>query len=348
MMPEEWPIAAPAADGSARARAPGRSRLSTVRIDFFLDPAQRLTEQERALMTVMLHQLVRDLASALRAALPSGWLAANDEDDAQLVETLRRAGLLDDPGLMALLLQRADEERISIAARARGGRREARMLQGLVSTDHGAVASAAMALILARGRRRDRFGQCLTALDDLPSASAIALLNAVAAALRAELVASRGMAEADQELASAVEHVAGQRDATRSVASLTAGLIGQLDEAGILTDELILAAAHEGEVGVVAAVLARRSGFALDAVLGVILSGDAENVMALFRAASVSRDLAAGLLAAIGDLLGLADAGEAISRFDAMPEGAVDRVRSWLTADPAYRTAIDRLGQGRG
>ena len=348
MMPEEWPIAAPAGDEGVPSRAPGRGRLSTVRVDFFLDPSQRLTEQERALMTVMLHQLVRDLASALRAALPGGWLAANDEDDAALVDTLRTAGLLDEPGLMALLLQRADEERISVAARARGGRREARVLQGLVSNAHGAVAAAAMALILARGRRRDRFGQCLIAFDDLPSGSAVALINSVAAALRAELAANRGTPEADHELAAAVQRVMGGRDANRSVASLTAALIGQLDEAGTLTDELILAAAHEGEVGFVAAVLARRGGIALDAALDVFLSGDAPTVMALFRAAAVSRDLAAGLLAGIGDLLGIADAGGAISLFDEMAQADVDGARSWLTTDPSYRAALDRLGQGCG
>ena len=299
-------------------------------------------------MTVMLHQLVRDLASAVRAALPSGWLAANDEDDAALVETLRTAGLLDDPGLMALLLQRADEERISVAARARGGRREARVLQGLVSNEHGAVAAAAMALILARGRRRDRFGQCLVAFDDLPSASASVLVNSVAAALRAELAANRGIPEADHELAAAVQRVTEQRDANRSVAFLTAALVCQLDEAGTLTDELILAAAHEGEVGVVAAVLARRAGIALDAALDVLLSGDARTVMTMFRAAAVSRDLAAGLLAGIGDLLGMADAGDAISLFDAMAPGDVDAARSWLATDPAYRAALHRLGQDRG
>ncbi len=299
-------------------------------------------------MTVMLHQLVRDLASAVRAALPSGWLAANDEDDAALVETLRTAGLLDEPGLMALLLQRADEERISVAARARGGRREARVLQGLVSNEHGAVAAAAMALILARGRRRDRFGQCLIAFDDVPSGSATALVSSVAAALRAELAANRGIPAADHELAAAVQRVTEQQDANRGVASLTAALVCQLDEAGTLTAELILAAAHEGEVSVVAAVLARRAGIALDAALDVLLSGDARTVMALFRAAAVSRDLAAGLLAGIGDLLGIADAGDAISLFDAMAPSDVDAARSWLATDPAYRAALDRLGQDRG
>src|SRR6478752_4012437 len=203
MMPEEWPIAAPATDGSGPARPAGRGRLSTVRRDFFLNPAERLTEQERALMTAMLHCLVSDVADAVRAALPSGRIAANDEGDAALVEALTASGLLDEPGLMALLLRRADEERIATAARARSGRREARVLQGLVSHDYGAVAAAAMALILGRGRRRDRFGQCLVAFDDLSKHSAETIAYAVAAALRREVASSRGAPGADIELAEA-------------------------------------------------------------------------------------------------------------------------------------------------
>src|SRR3982751_1349718 len=207
MMPEEWPIAAPAADGDGRARPAGRGRLATVRRDFFLNPAERLTEQERALMTAMLHCLVSDVADAVRAALPSGRIAANDEGDAFLVEALTASGLLDEPGLMALLLRRADEERIATAARARSGRREARVLQGLVSHDYGAVAAAAMAVILARGRRRDRFGQCLIAFDDLPEASAEHLVNAADEGLRRDLAAARGAPGADLELAQACDRV---------------------------------------------------------------------------------------------------------------------------------------------
>src|SRR6185503_13606026 len=120
-------------------------------------------------------------ADAIRAALPSGRIAANDEGDAALVAALTSSGLLDEPALMALLLRRADEERIATAARARSGRREARVLQGLESHD-----------------------------DE------------------------------------------------RGIDALTAGLVHFLDEAGGLTDELILGAANEGEVAFVAEVLARR------------------------------------------------------------------------------------------
>ena len=348
MMPEEWPIAAPAADGDGRARLAGRGRLSTVRRDFFLDPAKRLTEQERALMTAMLHCLVGDVADAIRAALPSGRAAANDEDDAALIEALTVSGLLDEPGLMALLLRRADEERISIAARARSGRREARVLQGLVSHDYGAVAAAAMALILGRGRRRDRFGQCLIAFDDLAEGSAETLVNAVAAGLRRESAVGRGEGAADVELADASEAVLGNRDEERSIEALTASLVHFLDESGGLSDELILAAAHEGEVSFVAEVLARRAGVPAESAMDEFLSGEAEHVMALLRAAGMSRELGAGLLAGIGDLLGIADAGAAITVFDRLTDAEVQAARSWLMTAPTYRAALERLGQGRG
>jgi hypothetical protein len=348
MMPEEWPIAAPAADGNAPARLAGRGRLSTVRRDFFLDPAKRLTEQERALMTAMLHCLVSDVADSVRSALPNGRLAANDEGDTALIEALTVSGLLDEPGLMTLLLRRADEERIATAARARSGRREARVLQGLVSHDYGAVAAAAMALILGRGRRRDRFGQCLIAFDDLRATSAEALVHAVAAGLRRELAVTRGGPAADLELSEATDKVLEEHDEERGIDALTAALVHFLDESGGLTDDLILAAAHEGEVAFVAEVLARRAGIPTESAMDEFLSAETEHVMTLLRMGGVSRELGAGLLAGIGDLLGIGDAGAAIGLFDRMSDEQARAARSWLLTDPVYRSALERLGQGRG
>src|SRR5436305_244693 len=214
---------------------------------------------------------------------------------------------------MAMLLRRADEERIATAARARSGRREARVLQGLVSHDYGAVAAAAMALILARGRRRDRFGQCLIGFDDLPEASAEHLVQAVSAGLRRELAAARGPSMADAELTQASDSVLEAHDSERSIESLTAALVHFLDEGGGLTDDLILAAAHEGEIGFVAEVLARRGGVASDSAMDELLSGDAKRLMGVLRVAGASRGLSAGLLGGIGDLLGIGEAGEAIA-----------------------------------
>lgn len=347
MMPEEWPIAAPAADRSVPAHAGGRGRLATVRADFFLDPAHRLSEQERALMSAMLHSLVGEVADVIRAALPPGWAAANDESDLALVDSLSRSGLLDHPDLMALLLRRADEERIGAAGRARSGRSEARAIQGLVSNDDGAVSAAAMALILARGRRRDRFGQCLLLFDDLPPGPAEQLVSVICAGLRVGLEPVHGPAAADSALAAAAGSVLAAHDPARSVDAATRALIAALD-AGPTLEPLLLAAAHEGELAFIAYAAAARAGVDGAAAVDELLSGDVRRVMALLRMAGLPRDRVAGILAAMGDLLGLDDAPRAIALFDRLSESEVAEARVWLASPPAYRRAVEALDGHRG
>lgn len=349
MMAEEWPIEPASADQArAPARGAGGDRLSTVRADFFLDPAARLTEQERALMTAMLHCLVGDIADEICAALPSGAAAANDDGNLTLVEALSAARLLDRPALVRLLLRRADEERITAAAKARSGRREARVIQGLVSHEDGAIAAAAMSLILARGRRRDRFGQCLLHFDDLPPAEAQTLVQLIAAALRREVAAGQGIAEADALLTAAGEQVAQRHDPDSGIEALTGRVVQLLDEIGSLSDDLIASAAMEGEMIFVGQTLSRRSAVRGDVALDELLSGDDVRVMALMRIAGVRREVAASLLAGVGDLLGIGDPGRAIAAFDQMTEAQVENARSWLSSEPGYRAAVARMGVENG
>ena len=349
MMPEEWPIAAaPAAEQSSNAPRRGRDRLSTVRADFFLDPSARLTEQERALMTAMLHCLVRDISDELRAALPNGLAAANDDGNLALIDRLFSARLLDRPALVRLLLRRADEERISTAAGARTGRREARVLQGLVSHSDGAVAAAAMALILARGRRRDRFGQCLLHFDDLSAEEARQLVQVVCAVLRGELVTMVRPAEADRLLAAAAAHVLASHDPGSSIEALTAKLVGLLEEEGGLTDDMLVAGAIEGEMTFVAQILAIRAQISGEQAIDELLSGDERRVMAILRGGSVKRQVVARMLAGVGDLLGIGDLGAAIDTFDGLSDEHAEDARTWLTTDRAYRDAVTALGSTGG
>lgn len=298
-------------------------------------------------MTAMLHCLVGDLAGEIRAALPAGWAGAND-DEAAIVDSLTRAGLLDDGDLMELLLRRADEERIGTAARARSGRREARAVQGLVSHHNGNVSAAAMALVLARGRRRDRFGQCLIGFDDLSSEGAGRLVLAIAAALRNDIAAAHGAASADSELAAAAAQLLDRHDPARSIEALSGAVVTLLDESGALSDDIILACAQEGEVAFLAQVLARRAGIAATVALDELLSGEADQLMALLRLAGFSRELSAGLLASIGDLLGIGDPGAAIGVLDRMSAEEVKAAASWLSAPSAYRAALQALGNRNG
>jgi hypothetical protein len=130
--------------------------------------------------------------------------------------------------------------------------------------------------------------------------------------------------------------------------ALTAALVELLHEKGGLTDELLLAAANEGEISFVANALGHLGVIPADSVLEALLSADARLIMALLRAAGASRELSAGLLAAIGDLLGIGDPGEAIGVFDRMTDEQVSAARAWLTTAPAYRSALEALGEGHG
>jgi hypothetical protein len=347
MVPEEWPDAAEAAGDSASVRGAG-DRLATVRLDFFLHPAERLTEQERALMTAMLHCLVADIADEIRAALPKRAAAANDEGNLAIIEALSAARLLDRPALVRLLLRRADEERISNAANARSGRREARVLQGLVSHDDGAVAAAAMGLIIARGRRRDRFGQCLLHFDDLSDVEARTLVHVVSAALRGDLASVGSAAESDRLIAEAAGQVLASHDPESGIDTLTETLVRLLQEEGALSDELIVAGAMEGEMTFLAHALASRSAVPAHVAMDELLSGNERRAMTVLRIAEVSRTVAASLLAGIGDLLGIPDPGRAITAFDRLSDAEVEDARAWLTTDPAYRTAVKALRSSRG
>jgi hypothetical protein len=319
-----------------------------VRRDFFLDPEQRLSEQERALMTAMLHAMVSDIADELRASLPASSAVANDEDNSELIAELTAARLLDQPPLIELLLRRADEEQIATAVKARSGRRDGRLLQTLVSDENASISAAAMALILARGRRRDRFGQARIEFDDLPAETAVALTQVVSAGLRQRLMVTVDKKAADRQLAAASAALLARHDEDKRLEALAAALIRLLDEQGRLDEDLIAAAAEDGEVALVAQALARRAAIGGEEAFDLLLGGEGASLMLLLRMAGASRELAARLLAGPGDLLEIADAGRAIARFDSITQEEVDSTREWLRLDPTYRSALAALGQDHG
>ncbi len=101
-------------------------------------------------------------------------------------------------------------------------------------------------------------------------------------------------------------------------------------------------------MGFVAEVLGRRSGLPGPSARDQLLSGDTKRIIALLKIAGCSRALAASLLAGIGDLIGIDDAGAAIALFDKMPKAAVASARAWLGTAVEYRDALDALEPQRG
>ena len=347
MVPDEWPIALPSEDeGGYPARPAGRRRLPTVRRDFFLDPRDRLTEQERALMTSMLAELLGTIAEEIRATLPLGSAAANDEDSQQLLRQLSDSGLLDHADLIALLLRRADEERIANAVRARSAPRSG-FLQSLIADEDEGISASAMALILARGRRRNRLGQPRIEFEDLPEQLANMLAHSVAAALRLH---APGLAqkEGHPPFGKAAASLLATRDDHKAIDVLTAVLVRTLNRSGYLDERLLESAAEEGDVAFLAAALGERAGIGASGAWDYLADGDNGRLVLLLRLAGVSRDFAAKVLALLGDLVGIGDLGTEIGRFDELDEGRARSVSEWLQLDPGYRAALRTLGGESG
>lgn len=299
-------------------------------------------------MTSLLHGLVANIADEIRAGLAPGLAAANDDDNAELIAELSRAGLLDRPELIALLLRCADEERIATAMKARADSRHSRFLQALVGDEDASVSAAAMALILARGRRRDRFGQPSVEFDDIPRTTAVALVQTIAAAIRRRLVGSVSGEAADAQLTSASAALIHRHDESRRIDQVVGALVEALDAGGKLDEATLDASAEEGDVAFLAQALARRAEIPVDSAWEYLLAGRSGRAMVLLRMAGLSRDFAARLLANAGELLGIADLVEEITRFDTLGEADVLAARAWLRLDPDYRDALVALEKGHG
>lgn len=345
MAPVEWPIAAPASDeGAIPARVAGSDRLPAVRADFFLDPNARLTEQERSLMTAMLSDLVAMLADECTALL-AGAEPANDEGE-RVFDRLRSAGLLDIPNLLALLLRRAEEERIAAGIMAGRPASKSRFLQSLVSDGEPEISASAMALILARGRRRDRFGGPRLIFDDLPAELAFTLVNSVAAALRQPLCSRMDAAEADERVTSAATALLARHDEGNRLAARTFELVHALERAGRLDETLLHSALEQGEVAIVTEALARLSGIGFNAAWEHF-TGKSGQLALLARMSGLSRDLAGEIVASAAEVLN-SDVESEIAEFDRLGEDEVESARKWLRLDANYRSALRRLASSDG
>ena len=339
MMPEEWPIAAEAADRMVDpARGRGPSRLSTVRADFFLDEDDRLTEQERALMTAMLHDIVETLAHEIGAAAGA---AAPSDDTASLAPRLVERGLVDRPGLVALMLRRSDEFRISSTFAGSHGPRRLPLLPKLVSDEDPDIAAAAMALVMARGRRRNGFGQPRIELADLPMADREALAFAVAAGISPNR-------ESDARFAAAAQRVV---DSTREEQSLdfaTSALVDATDAAGRDRLDLLVQASAEGEVALVAQILSRESGVGPQAAWDHLLNSGEGGLALLARMSGLSRPLAARVIADLGSSTFATSVEDEIGRFDSLTEDEVAAASRHWQLPRDFRAARVALGGVNG
>ena len=258
---------------------------------------------------------------------------------------LWRSGLLDRPGLVGLLLRRADEQRLSGALQLRQSPGRSPLVQRWVADGDGDLAAAAMALVIARGRRRDRFGQGRLLFDDLPGEEAVAMVQAVAAGLRAPLPAHPAI---DRALVSAAETLLSRHDEGERIDAKLARLVLLLERAGRLDDALVQDAAADGEVALLSVVLARRAAVPEPLAWDHLVAGGGGRLVLLARLAGLARPTAARLVADLASLTGIADPAAELARFDRMGAETAEDARGEWRLPGAYHEARERLGGERG
>ena len=339
MVPVEWPIAAEAADRPVDpARPRGPSRLATVRRDFFLDPADRLTEQERALMSAMLADFVATLSGQIAAA---AGFHSSPSDAGGTNAALMGSGLLNRPGLVALMLRRADEHRIAATFASHGGPRKLPLLSRLVGDNDPAVAASAMALVVSRGRRRDGFGQPRIELSDLDRADVAPVVHAVAAALSPSGGIEADFAEAAAKIVSDVRF---EESLDQAVDSL-ADALGRGDRD---REQLIEDASGEGEAALVAHLVARRAGIGAQAAWDHLLDAGEGGLALLARMGGLGRRCAARLIADFGSTIGTASVEDEMVRFDTLDDAEVSAALAHWRLPRDFRIARTMLGHAGG
>lgn len=378
-MPLDRPIDVQALLGLAAGRSgAARAQVANAVTDLFLPAAQRLTDQQRALMTDVLGRLLgtvemevrRHLVEALSRSPASqpdleARLASDSIEVARPI--LERSSVVRNPALMDIVIQCAEEHRMAIALREtvsppltealaeRGFKgSEDDVLEGLIRTEDPVLSRRAMELLVAESKRNGQFQQPLLTQNDLPADLAHEVYWWVAAALRRHILKTFVIDQAvlDPMLERAVKRAVVEYDDTQSVQSRALQLARRLNELGELTDGFLLRTLRQGRLSLFTAAFAARAKIAFNTVWRIVTDPASESFIVLAKAVDVSRDATASLVIVLGELGNAARArppsavAEILRLHDDLDVAAARRVLQYWQLDAGLRQAIDDLNEG--
>lgn len=329
--------------------AASRQRASATK-DLFLPETHRLSDRERTTVRKLFEKLVRTIEDELRSELAGNFTepalhAALASAHVQIaVPMLSRSDALHDAELIAILLRRAEEHRIYRVASA-----EDDALLMLIADPDAAIAAEAMAVLVARSARLDRFQDPAPARTELPADVQHRLIWTVAAALRRYMTEQHAVepAAADAALASAADAAITGYDEGESLEARSLRLAMRLNEADRLDGAALLSFVTGGTLPLFLAGLSVRTGLSYAATWDVLSDPARRGSSYLLRAAAITRHEAAAILIALGSPSDEAGLVEAVNLFDVTAEDTARRSLSLWSLDPAYRAAVIRIGERR-
>jgi uncharacterized protein (DUF2336 family) len=356
-----------AADRSTTARA----QLMNTITDFFLPEADRLTEQERAIMSDVLGKLVQSVETDLRrnlaetlartnAAMPE-LIALLANDDIEVARpVLERSSLVKDADLIEIVKYRTDEHRLVIALRDQvseavsdalvdfGG---PDVLEALIRNQDATLSRRAMEYLVAESKRLDRFQEPLLDRNDLPADLAHRMFWWVSAALRLRILREFPVDEAmlDGALLEATRRSMADHDDSQSAQARAMRLAKRMRESGELTDSFLLRALRQQRIAMFVAGLAERGSLSFRTAWRIVSDKGSESFLVLARAIGMGRDTMTScvlLLAEINapDLSRRPEVLTAILRmYDELDSQRAGRVLRLWQRDATYQSALDEL-----
>lgn len=344
-MISEWPIKVDARRSGTPAEprpldrfAAYARRLEDATTDLFLDPAHRIGDEVRALASAMRDGLVTSVERDMRLFLAPR-LADREEIAASLssasvaiaLPLLADTRALRHPPLAAILMRRAEES--VLAARILPPGSEAS--PPLIADPDPGIAEAAMALLIATSRRRDRFGAPVLLLDDCAAELAHWLVWRVAAALRHYLRERHAVAElqADALLTQAATSVLGAHDEGRGIYAIASRLAAILRQAQRIDGAMLEALLSAGDLPGFTAAMAAAARLPQEEVWAIVAEPGKGRLPTLLAALDTAREPAAAILLALNQA-------DAIDQFDACDGEAARRAIAALGLPRDYRDAI--------
>lgn len=248
--------------------------------DMFLSPRGRLTEREAALMLEILFNLVHHVEMLIRRGLaqrfaelteaPHGLVVALANGDMEAARPiLMQTDVLRDVELIARVKDRAQEHMLYVQRRdamsetvadtlVEGSQDDA--VEALISTDDAELGRRALAHLIERSQRLDRFRRPVLMPVDLSAALAHQMFWWVSAALRQYILRHFGSVAlvVDDHLRDATQTSLDQTRAEMRNGSAAAMLAKSLADRGALSNDFMIRVLREGDVQLFIAALAQR------------------------------------------------------------------------------------------
>lgn len=348
-----------------------RAELMTAIVDLFLPAEDRLTDQQRALITDVLGKLVSGIEIEMRQHLVEALMRSRIElpqleamlaNDAIEVARpiLERSRVIRDADLIAVVMQRAEEHRMAVAVRrnlstdvadALVDNAEPDVVEALIRNTDAAISRRAMEYLVSESKRYDRFQEPLLTRNDLPSELAWRMYWWVSAALRTHILRAFDISAANLDglIEGAARRTAADHEDGQTAQARAMRLAKRLQELGELSDHFLLQALRQGRISLFVAGLAARAGVDFTTAWRIVTDRGCESLLVLARAIGLPREITTSMVLILDNLQSSgaprapAVVSEILQLYDEIPAERAAKVLAFWQLDRGFQDAISAI-----